>query len=76
VLTAYAPVEPLGWLVFIELPVDEAYAPLYSGVERSGLVVLAALGLAFFVSACCWPEEWSGLCMPCNTAPPGSAAVI
>ena len=26
VLTAYAPVAPLGWLVFVELPVAEAYA--------------------------------------------------
>ena len=26
VLTAYAPVSPLGWLVFVELPVEEAYA--------------------------------------------------
>jgi hypothetical protein len=28
VLTAYAPVVPLNWLVFVELPADEAYAPL------------------------------------------------
>jgi hypothetical protein len=28
VLTAYAPVAPLGWLVFVERPTDEAYAPL------------------------------------------------
>jgi hypothetical protein len=27
VLTAYAPVVPLGWLVFVERPTDEAYAP-------------------------------------------------
>ena len=24
VLTAYAPVVPLGWLVFVELPIEEA----------------------------------------------------
>jgi len=46
VLTAYAPVEPLGWLVFVELPVDEAYAPLYASITRSGLVLVGALGLA------------------------------
>src|SRR5712672_4686397 len=28
VLTTHAPVTPLGWLVFVELPADEAYAPL------------------------------------------------
>src|SRR5262245_31237725 len=34
VLTANAPVAPLGWLVFVELPAGEAYAPLYSAFER------------------------------------------
>jgi hypothetical protein len=29
VLTAYAPVVPLGWLVFVERATDEAYAPLF-----------------------------------------------
>ena len=50
VLSAYAPVAPLGWLVFVELPLDEAYAPLTASIERSGLVLLAALGLAFFAA--------------------------
>jgi HAMP domain-containing protein len=47
VLTAYAPVAPLGWLVFAELPVDEAYAPLYQALARSGALLLAGLALAF-----------------------------
>src|SRR6266700_1244404 len=46
VLTAYAPVEPLGWLVFVELPADEAYAQLYASVERSGALLGGALTLA------------------------------
>ena len=46
VLTANAPIDPLGWLVFVELPTDEAYAPLYTTLERSGLVLLSALILA------------------------------
>jgi len=46
VLTAYAPVAPLGWLVFVELPATEAYAPLYAALERLALVLLAALGFA------------------------------
>src|SRR5271154_2788634 len=29
VLTAYALVNPLGWFVFVETPIEEAYAPLY-----------------------------------------------
>ena len=46
VLTASAPVAPLGWLVFVELPADEAYAPLYAALQRLALVLLAALGFA------------------------------
>src|SRR5438874_5669545 len=48
VLTAFAPVAPLGWLMFVELPVEEAYAPLYAAIERSGALLLAGLALAFF----------------------------
>ena len=47
VLTAYAHVAPLGWLVFVELPVAEAYAPLYATIKRSGVLLMAALGFAF-----------------------------
>jgi len=47
VLTAYAHVAPLGWLMFVELPVAEAYAPLYATIERSGVLLMAALGFAF-----------------------------
>jgi signal transduction histidine kinase len=46
VLTAFAPVDPLGWTVFVELPVDEAYQPLISSMQRTALVLLAALCLA------------------------------
>jgi signal transduction histidine kinase/putative methionine-R-sulfoxide reductase with GAF domain len=47
VLTAYAPVPPLGWHVFVETPIEEAYAPLYVSIQRIGLVLLGALALAF-----------------------------
>ena len=46
VLTAFAPVEPLGWTVFVELPVAEAYEPLIASLQRTALVLLAALCLA------------------------------
>ncbi len=46
VLSAFAEVAPPGWLVFADLPIDEAYAPLYDSALRSGVLVLAALGLA------------------------------
>jgi GAF domain-containing protein/HAMP domain-containing protein len=46
VLTAHAPVAPLGWLVFVELPTSEAYAPLYDSIQRSGVLLLLGLLLA------------------------------
>jgi HAMP domain-containing protein len=47
VLTTYAPIPPPGWLVFVELPVDEAYRPFYAKISRMAFLLLAALGLAF-----------------------------
>jgi signal transduction histidine kinase len=46
VLTAFAPVAPLGWTVFVELPVDEAYQPLVASIQRTALVLIGALCLA------------------------------
>src|SRR5579862_6731090 len=48
VLSAYAKVTPPGWLVFAELPADEAYGPLYDSALRSGIIILVALALAIF----------------------------
>jgi signal transduction histidine kinase len=42
VLTASAPIAPLGWTMFVELPVEEAYASLYAALERLAIVLLAA----------------------------------
>jgi signal transduction histidine kinase len=47
VLTAYAVIAPLGWLVFVELPTDEAFAPFYAAMRRSGALLLAGLALVF-----------------------------
>lgn len=54
VLSAFALIAPLGWLVFVESPLSEAFAPLYASLARTGLLlvvgvllsVLAALLLA------------------------------
>jgi signal transduction histidine kinase/CheY-like chemotaxis protein len=46
VLTAYAPVAPLGWTVFVEMPLDEAYAPLYASMLRIGALLAVGLLLA------------------------------
>src|SRR6202030_4504128 len=44
---AYARVTPLNWLVFVETPIEEAYAPLYASIQRTGFVLFGALALAF-----------------------------
>ena len=41
-LTASAPIAPLGWTMFVELPVKEAYASLYQALQRLAIVLLAA----------------------------------
>jgi signal transduction histidine kinase len=50
VLTAYRSIEPLGWQVFVEQPLNEAYAPLYSSMLRTIVILLAALALAVLTS--------------------------
>ncbi len=42
VLTASAPIQPLRWTMFVELPVQEAYASLYAALQRLAIVLLAA----------------------------------
>jgi two-component system NtrC family sensor kinase len=46
VLTASAPIAPLGWTMFVELPVKEAYASLYQALQRLAIVLLGASILA------------------------------
>jgi len=46
VLTAAAPIAPLGWTMFVELPVQEAYASLYQALQRLAIVLLGASILA------------------------------
>jgi signal transduction histidine kinase len=57
VLSAHAKVElpgastttsaELGWNIFVELPREEAYGPLYASIERSAILLLGGLILAF-----------------------------
>jgi signal transduction histidine kinase len=46
VLSAYAPIQRLGWLVFVELPLREALAPLYAALAQTAGLLAGALGLA------------------------------
>jgi signal transduction histidine kinase/ActR/RegA family two-component response regulator len=46
VLTAHAAIAPVGWHVFVEQPIGEAFAPLYAAVRRTGILLLVGLVLS------------------------------
>ena len=50
VLSTYATVPSLGWLVFVELPLSEAYAPIYASIGRSTFLLVVLLVGAVLVS--------------------------
>jgi signal transduction histidine kinase len=50
VLTAHAGIPTLNWTVFVELPLAEAFAPLYTSILRIGLLLLAGLVLSVLAS--------------------------
>ena len=50
VLSAFQTIEPLGWRVFVEEPLSEAFAPLESAVWRTAFLLLAFLLVAIATS--------------------------
>jgi two-component system, NtrC family, sensor kinase len=50
VLTATQAIPTLGWHVFVEQPLGEAFAPLYSAIFRTVLLLLVGLLLAWLAS--------------------------
>ncbi|MBI3076083.1 MAG: cache domain-containing protein, partial [Deltaproteobacteria bacterium] len=50
VLTAYGAIVPLGWLVFVEQPLEEVFAPLYSSIFRTAVLLVVGLALSILVS--------------------------
>ena len=49
-LAAHARIDPLGWLVFVDVPLGEAVAPMRDAILRAVLVLLVALGVAALAS--------------------------
>jgi signal transduction histidine kinase/CheY-like chemotaxis protein len=49
-LAAYATIAPIGWSVLVEQPLHEAYAPLYSALARTGLLLLLGLVVSVIAS--------------------------
>jgi signal transduction histidine kinase len=50
VLTAYGAIAPLRWFVFVEQPLEEAFAPLRGSLQRTILLVLLFVGLSILAS--------------------------
>ena len=46
VLTANAPILPLGWTMFVDLPVEEALGPIFESLQRTATLMLLGLLLA------------------------------
>ena len=50
VLTAHAHIPTLNWAVFVELPLAEAFKPVYASIQRMGLLLLAGLVASMLAS--------------------------
>ena len=50
VLTAHSSIALLGWHVFVEQPIGEAFSPLYVLMQRTGVLLLVGLALAVLAS--------------------------
>jgi len=50
VLAASAAVAPVGWWVFVEQPLEEAFQPVYESMFRAGLLVLLGAALSILAS--------------------------
>jgi len=71
VLTAYAPIEPLGWRVFVEQPVTEVYATLNASILRTVLLLLAG----FVISAVAALAMARGMVRPIRTLQEGAQRI-
>ncbi len=50
VLTAHAAIAPLGWLLFVDLPIGEAFEPLYFSILRTAALLIVGLGMSLVAS--------------------------
>jgi signal transduction histidine kinase len=50
VLTTHEVIDPPGWHVFVEQPLERAFAPLYASMWRTALLLLVSLVIAILVS--------------------------
>jgi signal transduction histidine kinase len=71
VLTAFAPIDPLGWRVFVEQPVAEVYATLDASIVRTALLLAAG----FVISALAALFMARGMVRPIRTLQEGAQKI-
>jgi signal transduction histidine kinase len=71
VLTAFAPIDPLGWRVFVEQPVTEVYRTLNASILRT--ILLLAAG--FVISAVAALFMAGGMVRPIRTLQEGAQRI-
>ena len=75
-LTASAPIAPLGWTMFVELPVKEAYALALRRAAAARRSCCSARWSSPCSPECSSPGAWSVRSRRCAPAPSASAAAI
>ena len=50
VLTSHAPIQSLGWIIFVEQPLEEAFSSLYAYIIHSAALLFVGLALAVVAS--------------------------
>lgn len=71
VLSAYSTVPAMGWPVFVQLPIGEAYASIYASVGRSAFLLVVLLGCAV-VAALLFSRRMTG---PISALAEGAARI-
>ncbi|MDH5568116.1 MAG: cache domain-containing protein, partial [Myxococcales bacterium] len=71
VLTAFSPIDPLGWRVFVEQPVTEVYATLDASILRTALLLAAG----FVISALAALFMARGMVRPIRTLQEGAQRI-
>ncbi len=75
VLTAYEVIPSTGWAVFVEQPLDEAFAPLNASLLRTGGLLALALAVAV-VASLVLARRMTGPSRRSAPAPPASPPVL
>ena len=51
VLSAHAAITPMDWLIFVEVPLSEAFAPLYDSLLRTAILIAAGILMSILAAS-------------------------